>query len=188
MDELIEYDAIALGELTRRGEISPIELLDITIKRIEEFNPKLNAVIHKMYDQARETARNWSSEISADKANDAVFCGVPFLLKDLIAECKGTPFVEGSKAVKGYISKLDTELVRRQKSSGLVIAGKTNTPEFGAMPTTEPALYGPTMPIRLAQACLIPRDSHVPALLPKSPCRSAPPLGRQSSARCRKPP
>ena len=144
MDELIEYDAIALGELTRRGEISPIELLDITIKRIEEFNPKLNAVIHKMYDQARETARNWSSEISADKANDAVFCGVPFLLKDLIAECKGTPFVEGSKAVKGYISKLDTELVRRQKSSGLVIAGKTNTPEFGAMPTTEPALYGPT--------------------------------------------
>jgi hypothetical protein len=101
-------------------------------------------VLHKMYDQARDTAKNWSSEISADKANDAVFCGVPFLLKDLIAECKGSPFVEGSKAVRGYISKLDTELVRRQKASGLIIVRKTNTPEFGALPTTEPALYGPT--------------------------------------------
>jgi amidase len=143
-DELIEYDAIALGELTRKGKISPVELLDTTIQQIEEFNPKLNAVIHKTYDQARETAENWSSEIKASNVSDAVFCGVPFLLKDLLAECKGAPFVEGSRAVRGYVSKLDSELVRRQKASGLVIVGKTNTPEFGAMPTTEPALYGPS--------------------------------------------
>ena len=133
-----------MGELTRKGEISPVELLDITIQQIEEFNPKLNVVIHKTYDQARETAENWSSEIKASNVSDAVFCGVPFLLKDLIAECKGAPFVEGSRAVRGYVSKLDSELVRRQKASGLVIVGKTNTPEFGAMPTTEPALYGPS--------------------------------------------
>ena len=144
-DELIGYDAIALGELTRKGEISPVELLDITIERIEEFNPKLNAVITKLYDQARETAKNWSSEISAGETSTALFCGVPFLLKDLLAEYKGAPFVEGSRAVIGYVSKLDSELVRRQKASGLVIVGKTNTPEFGAMPTTEPALYGPTV-------------------------------------------
>ena len=144
-DELLGCDAIALGELIRKGEISPVELLDITIERIEELNLKLNAVIHKLYDQARETARNRSSEIRAGKAGDAVFCGVPFLLKDLLAEYKGAPFVEGSRAVTGYVSKLDSELVRRQKASGLVIVGKTNTPEFGAMPTTEPALYGPTV-------------------------------------------
>ena len=110
-DELIEYDAVALGELTRRGEISPLELIDHTIQRIEEFNPKLNAVVHKTYDQAREIAENWSSKIKASNVNEAVFCGVPFLLKDLIAECKGTPFVEGSQAVKGNVSKLDSEQV-----------------------------------------------------------------------------
>jgi len=143
-DEFIGYDGIALGELTRRSEISPIELLNVIIQRIEEFNPKLNAVIHKMYDQASETAKKLSSEIKTGKANNAIFFGVPFLLKDLLAECKGTPFVEGSRAVTGYVSNLDSELVRRHKASGLVIVGKTNTPEFGAMPTTEPAVYGPT--------------------------------------------
>jgi hypothetical protein len=67
--------------------------------------------------------RHWSFEISAGKAGDAVFCGVPFLLKDLLVECQGAPFVEGSRAVKGYVSQLDSELVRRQKASGLVVQG-----------------------------------------------------------------
>jgi len=98
-----------------------------------------------MYDQARETAENWDSEISAGRASDTVFCGVPFLLKDLIAEYEGAAFHEGSRAVKGYISKLDSQLVKRQKAAGLVIVGKTNTPEFGSLPTTEPTLYGPTI-------------------------------------------
>jgi amidase len=144
IEELIEYDAMALGELVRKGEISPVELLETTVQKIEELNPKLNAVIHKIYDQARESAESWNSILKTKNATEAVFCGVPFLLKDLLAECKGTSFVEGSRAVKGYISKLDSELVRRQKISGLIIVGKTNTPEFGAMPTTEPALCGPS--------------------------------------------
>ena len=72
------------------------------------------------------------------------FAGVPFLLKDLTAECQGAPFHEGCRALKGYISKLDSELVRRQKAAGLIILGKTNAPEFGLLPTTEPLLYGPT--------------------------------------------
>ena len=144
-DELIRYDGIGLGELIRKGEISPVELLDVTIQRIEQINPKLNAIIYKMYNQARETAERWSSEISAGRAADAIFCGVPFLLKDLIAEYEGAPFHEGSRAVKGYISKHDSELVKRQKAGGLVIVGKTNTPEFGSLPTTEPVLYGPTI-------------------------------------------
>ena len=99
--------------------------------RIEQVNPKLNSVIHRLYDQASETATDWTSQIQAGTAGDAVFCGVPF--------------VEGCRAVTGYVSKLDSELVRRQKASGLVIVGKTNTSEFGAMPTTEPLLYGPTV-------------------------------------------
>ena len=136
-DELIGYDAIALGEMIQKGEIRPTELLETIIQRIERVNPKLNAVIHKMYDQAREIAER--------RPAGGLFGGVPFLLKDLIAEYKGVPFHEGSLAVKGYISKIDTELVRRLKAEGLIIVGKTNTPEFGFVPTTEPALYGATV-------------------------------------------
>jgi amidase len=139
-DELISLDAIALGELVRKKEVTPTKLLEITIQRIEKINPKLNAVIHKMYDQARETAANWGTEVHKGRAEGVIFCGVPFLLKDLIAEYKSAPFHEGSRAVEGYISKIDTELVKRQKAGGLVIVGKTNTPEFGALPTTEPIL------------------------------------------------
>jgi amidase len=143
-DELIEYDAIALGELIRKGEIRPVELLETTIQRIEKINPKLNAVIHKMYDSAREAAETWSSKLKTGHAAEAIFSGVPFLLKDLIAEYKGVPFHEGSEAVKGYISKVDSELVRRQKAGGLNIVGKTNTPEFGCLPSMEHSCYGPT--------------------------------------------
>jgi len=143
-DEFVGYDAIGLGELVRKKEVKPTQLLEITIQRIEKVNPKLNAVIHKIYDQARETAANWGTEVTKGAAEGVIFCGVPFLLKDLVAEAKGTPFHEGSKAVQGYVSKIDTELVKRQKAAGLVIVGKTNTPEFGAAPTTEPLLYGPT--------------------------------------------
>ncbi len=142
MDELIRYDAIGLGELIRKGKITPSELLETTIHRIEKVNPKLNAVIHKMYDQARTAAETRGSGTKAAKTSDSGFCGVPFLLKDLVAECKDTPFDEGSRAVQGYISKLDSEIVKRHKASGLIIVGKTNTPEFGIMTTTEPSLHG----------------------------------------------
>ncbi len=136
-DELIDFDAIAQGELVRKGEIKPAELLETVINRIEQLNPKLNAVIHKMYDQARVTAERGPHK--------GMFAGVPFLLKDLIAECKGAPFEEGSLAVKGYVSGLDSEMVNRQKAAGLNIVGKTNTCEFGLLPTTEPTLNGPTL-------------------------------------------
>ena len=143
--ELIEYDALGLAEMIRDGEIKASELVEMTIERIERINPKLNAVIHKMYDEAREIAKNWDKEINSSKRADVVFGGVPFLLKDLLAEYKGAPFSEGSAAVHGYIPKLDTELVRRQKAAGLITVGKTNTPEFGCLPTTEPTLFGPTL-------------------------------------------
>jgi amidase len=142
-DDLMHFDALGLGELIRNGEIRPSEMVELTIRRIEQLNPKLNAVIHRFYDQAREIAAGCDSRTS-DGAHPQPFYGVPFLLKDLIAEYNGAPLNEGSRAVKGYISKLDSELVKRQKAAGLIVVGKTNTPEFGLLATTEPELYGPT--------------------------------------------
>ncbi len=143
-DEWIDFDGIALGDLVRRGEVKPTELAEAAIRRIEKVNPQLNAVIHRLYEEARQSAESWERAVDQGKAKGVPFCGVPFLLKDLIAEYKGAPFHEGSAAVKGYISKIDSELVRRQKAAGLVVLGKTNTPEFGILPATEPLLYGPT--------------------------------------------
>jgi amidase len=145
MNELIGYDAIGLSELIRKDEITTVELLENIIDRIEKVNPKLNAVIYKMYDLARTSAEDLDSVIKTAKASNSSLFGVPFLLKDLIAECKDTPFNEGSRAVQGYISKLDSEIVKRHKASGLIIVGKTNTAEFGVLTTTEPPAHGPTL-------------------------------------------
>ena len=145
MDELIGHDAVALGELVRKGEVSPLELVDITIQRIEKVNPQLNAVIHKMYPLARETAESWQAKLDSGQDIDAVFCGVPFLLKDLLVEYAGAPFSEGSRAVHGYISKQDSELLIRQKNCGLNVLGKTNTSEFGCLPMTASRLFGTTV-------------------------------------------
>jgi amidase len=97
-----------------------------------------------MYDEACQTAEGWDSLLKSGQAQGVPFCGVPFLLKDLLAEYKGVPFREGSEAVKGYISKIDSEIVKRQKAGGLVIVGKTNTPEFGCIPSMEHSCHGPT--------------------------------------------
>jgi len=143
--ELIEYDALGLAEMIRDGEIKSSEVVEMTIERIERINPKINAIIHKMYDEAREKAQNWDKEISSGKKSDAIFGGVPFLLKDIMAEYGSAPLSEGSAAIHGYIAPLDTELVKRHKAAGLITVGKTNTPEFGFLPTTEPELFGPTL-------------------------------------------
>lgn len=135
--EFAFMDAIEQAELVRKKEVKPIELVESVIERIDRLNPQLNAVITPMYEIAREAANG--------KIPDGPFTGVPFLLKDLLAEYKGAPFEEGSRAVQGYVSKIDSELVKRQKAAGLIIVGKTNTCEFGLLPTTEPKLKGPTL-------------------------------------------
>ncbi|MBW1811847.1 MAG: amidase, partial [Deltaproteobacteria bacterium] len=104
-----------------------------------------NAVVYKMYDQARDMAERWSTKLSGDHAGDTLFYGVPFLLKDLVTDYKGVPLSDGSRAVNGHISKIDSELVKRQKASGLIIVGKTNTPEFGGLPLTDSRLFGPAV-------------------------------------------
>ncbi|WP_428268493.1 amidase [Haliangium sp.] len=134
--EYTHYDGLGLAELVRTKQVSPAELVEAAIERIEAVNPRLNAVIHAMYDQAREAV--------AQGVPDGPFVGVPCLLKDLLAACAGVPMRGGSRALEGFVPERDSELVRRYKAAGLVIVGKTNTPELGLAPVTEPQVFGPT--------------------------------------------
>jgi len=145
-DELAFFDATAQADLVRRGEVQALELVDASISRIESLNPSLNAVITQMFDVARAAARG--------PLPDGPFRGVPFLLKDLIASYEGVRMASGSVALQDFVPDHDSELVRRLKRAGLIILGKTNTPELGILPTTEPRLFGasrnPWSPTRTA--------------------------------------
>jgi amidase len=131
-----QYDGLGLAELVRKKEVKPGELVEEAISRIEKLNPQLNAVIHKMYDLAQKAAEG--------NLPDGPFKGVPFLLKDLMAVYAGVPMRSGSRFHQGYVPDHDGELVKRFKAAGLVVVGKTNTPEYGLTPVTEPELFGPT--------------------------------------------
>ncbi len=133
--EYDRYDALGLAELVQKGEVTPAELCEEAIERIERINPQLNAVVRPMYDQGRETA----SKTGTDKP----FAGVPFLLKDLMFDYAGVPTSMGCKSYQNVILDHDSEMVARFKESGVVILGKTNTPEFGLMGITEPQIFGP---------------------------------------------
>ncbi|UCD83372.1 MAG: amidase [Deltaproteobacteria bacterium] len=135
-DDLAFLDGTAQAELVRKKEVKPIELVDAAIERIERLNPTLNAVITPMFEQARTAAQG--------KLPDGPFTGVPFLLKDIVAEYAGVRLAEGSAFPGDFVSERDSELVIRLKRTGLIILGKTNTPEFGLVPTTEPHRFGPT--------------------------------------------
>ena len=134
--ELTTLDATAQAELVRKKEVKPIELIDAAIDRIERVNPQINAVVTPMYEQARAAATNPLPE--------GPFTGVPFLLKDLLAAYAGVRMTSGSRFLKDFVPPRDSELVARYKRAGLVVVGKTNTPEYGILPTTEPALFGAT--------------------------------------------
>jgi amidase len=135
-DEIENHDATSLAHLVRTKEVKPIELVDAVIDQIEKFNPILNAVITPIYDMARKAA--------VSQLPNGPFTGVPFLIKDMVASYAGIRMTYGSRLLKDYVPDHDSELVLRYKKAGLVIVGKTNTPEFGILPTTEPELFGPT--------------------------------------------
>src|SRR3954465_4097772 len=137
-DDLARLDATAQAELVRKGEASPLELVDAAIERIEAANGEVNAVIHKLYDEGREAA--------AGDLPEGPFKGVPFLLKDLGAAFAGQPLHMGMQILKDadFRSPVDTYLALRFKQAGFVTIGKTNTPELGILPTTEPKAYGPS--------------------------------------------
>ncbi len=135
-EEYDRYDGLGLAALLRSGEVSGPEVVEAAIERIDVINPLINAVIHPMFEKGRQTVANGLP--------DGPFRGVPFLLKDLIAAYAGVPMASGCRALKHHVPDFDSELVRRYKKSGVVILGKTNTPEFGLMPYTEPEAFGPT--------------------------------------------
>jgi len=131
-------DACALAQLVRDGRASPLELVDEAIERIEKINPELNAVIRPRFDEARREA--------AGVLPDGPMRGVPIVLKDLMCSMAGEPIHEGMRVLKEahYVAEHDQELAARFRAAGFVVVGRTNTPELGIVPTTEPAAYGPT--------------------------------------------
>jgi len=136
--ELTALDATAQAELVSDGDLTPAELVESAIERIEALNPQLNAVIHELFDEGRAAAEA--------APPDAPFRGVPFLLKDLGATFAGQPNHLGMRVLKeaGFRAPMDTYLAQRFRAAGFATIGKTNTPELGILPTTEPKAYGAT--------------------------------------------
>ena len=133
--EYDQYDALGLAELVRNGKVHPGELVEAAISRIETRNPRLNAVIHTMFDQARRRA--------AGPLPEGPFSGVPFLLKDLLCGYAGEPLRNGSRFHRDYIAPAHSRLTELYLAAGLIVLGKTNTPEYGITGVTEPELFGP---------------------------------------------
>ncbi len=131
-------DACAQAERVRSGEVSPLELVDAAISRIEAVNPRLNAIIIERFDKAREEA--------AGPLPKGPFRGVPIVIKDLHCPSKGDPRYEGTRVLHqaGVVADHDSSVVRRFREAGFVIVGRTNTPEFGTTITTEPMSFGPS--------------------------------------------
>ena len=138
-DEFAGLDAISQAELIRGGEVSPLELVERSIDRIEALNPKLNAVIHPLFEKARKQAADLA-------AGDAPFRGVPIVVKDLVLESQGDPLHAGMRFLKkkNWRSTSDSFLAQRLRKAGFIFVGKTNTAELGVMTTTEPKSYGVT--------------------------------------------
>jgi len=139
MTDLSRADATTHAELIRSGELSPLEAVDAAIERIEQLNPKLNAVIWTGFEQARQAA-------TAQSLPDGPLRGVPFLIKDIGATQAGLPHWLGNRVLKemNHQSDGDSELGARFRQAGLITLGKTNLPELGSSPSTQPLSCGPT--------------------------------------------
>ena len=138
-DEWAHLDAIDQALLVRRGDVSPLELIEAAIERLARINPELNAVIHFYLEEARQAA-------SCSDLPDGPLRGVPFLMKDIGGEEAGRAVHGGLSFVKraAYQAQQDSHFATRVKRAGLISLGRTNTPELALLPTTEPEAYGPT--------------------------------------------
>lgn len=134
-ESLAFMDATALAQLVREKAVTPRELVDFFIGRIEQLNPHLNAVVTPMFDEARK--------LSMGPLPTGPFTGVPMLLKDLLAPYQGVRHTLGTRNLAHFIADHDGEIVKRYKRAGFIILGRTNVPELGLLPTTESALFGP---------------------------------------------
>lgn len=134
--EYERYDGMGLAELVRRGEVTPGDLLDSAIERVERRNPAINAVVDRLYDRARAAV--------AAGPPQGPFVGVPYLLKDLGVSCAGSATTFGCALFRDAVADHDSEIVARLERAGLLVFGRTNTSEFGLSTSAEPRLYGPT--------------------------------------------
>lgn len=128
MDDYPNHDAVSLAALVREGQVTPAELLEAAQDRLAQVNPRLNAVVREVDPPAG--------------ASDGPFAGVPFLIKDLHQDLAGTPTSAGSRSMAAVPAAETSTVVQRWLDAGLVVFGKTNTPEFGAKGITEPDLFG----------------------------------------------
>ena len=138
--EIARLDACAQAALVRSGQASPLELIEAAIDRIERLNPQLNSVIYPRFDAARAEA--------ADSRNlpDGIFCGVPFLLKDLGEMVAGEPASWGWKPLKdiGFKARSTAHVAEKFRDAGLITLGRTTVPEWGPSLATETAAWGAT--------------------------------------------
>ncbi|MDH3755842.1 MAG: amidase family protein [Acidimicrobiia bacterium] len=135
-DELAGIDGVGQADLVRRGDVTPAELVGAAVVRMEKLNPRLNAVIRPTGDQALDRANG--------DLPDGPLRGVPIVMKDLGLTIAGEEYHEGVLAAKeaGFVAPVTSDLAARFLAAGLVSVGKTNTPELGLVPTTEPVAYG----------------------------------------------
>jgi amidase len=140
MTDPLDLDAVGQAEAIRRGDVTPLELVEGTIARIEKLQPVVNALTSTCFDEAIEIAKR------PETIPDGPFKGVPTLLKDIGTQQAGLSYWAGNKALRdaGWRSPRDTHFGRRLRDAGLITLGKTSTPEFGAQPTTQPLAFGPT--------------------------------------------
>jgi Asp-tRNA(Asn)/Glu-tRNA(Gln) amidotransferase A subunit family amidase len=134
-EEYLAEDAVGLAGLIAGRQITAAEALEAALARAAKVNPKINAITMDLADRARREA---ASTMSGPLA------GVPFLLKDLGPKLAGTPTTDSCKLYAQDIAQADSPLTMLYREAGLVIFGKTNTPELGLEPVTEPAMFGPT--------------------------------------------
>jgi amidase len=132
--EYLRFDAVALADLVRRKEVTAREVCDAAIERAVAVNDQLNAICYPQFTDAQKQSF----------PADGTFCGVPMLLKDLSQQQQGHPCTFGSRGLKNNVASQDSEFVRRARAGGLVILGRTATPEFGLKGVTESELWGPT--------------------------------------------
>jgi len=135
-EEYRSYDALGLAELVRRSEVSALELLELALARSREVNPRINYLVEDLQVFARQAL--------AAGLPRGPFTGVPFLLKDLGMALEGTVTTNGSRFYRDAVAGYTSTVVSRYQAAGLVIFGKTASPEFGGTGTTESILFGDT--------------------------------------------
>jgi amidase len=135
LSEYSSYDGLGLAQLVARKELTAEELVNVALQAIEKVNPKLNAVLGTLREQAISEIR--------DGLPGGPFAGVPFLIKEIVLHAKNVRCEMGSKIAQGFVAPEDSELMARFRRAGLVLVGTTQTPELGYNPTTETKLFGP---------------------------------------------